>query len=286
MAGEYKFNKLQLKARTAAPKPPEQTAPADPPPKPGTQPEPAAIPASLYPAPLAPTTLEFRTKVEAVLANKVQEELQSHWLATWLLGAAAVGVVFFTFWFIYLFWSAALGTFMESRHWFRMALSAAAVMALFYLHFRRRRTYSTELTIPLKGGTAPLDIYLPVQFGQVLMSPEYFAPPAFIGPLKYLALGLFLGPHVAATAQYAHRCRPRLQAVDVSACADIVVLLMGFNKRVPLAEIVEAFPQLEPPVILRQLARLSGILFIQGETPALTLSEDLRRELQAAMGAT
>jgi len=71
----------------------------------------------------------------------------------------------------------------------------------------------------------------------------------------------------------------RLKAIDVEACARVILRLQMLPKRQSFHEIVENLPGLNPVKTFDDLRYVDGVLFLSNDPPGLTLLPQLRDEL-------
>jgi len=91
---------------------------------------------------------------------------------------------------------------------------------------------------------------------------------------------VFTGPRLLDWSLASFRRVRRLRKMDVHSCAAVLWLALVRGKKVPYDNLAREFDWLDVDAILPELSQIPGIVFLKNPPPGLSLTQDLRDEIQ------
>jgi hypothetical protein len=224
------------------------------------------------------------------MSNTPKDHRIAAWLnkkrATWILlrllaaiALLAVGAValFVTFWVTYgVSWFVLryfdLGSSVYT--W----ISAIFLVLLFIGNARTDREYLNEIS--LTTGTYSdkiMTFYMPGV--GIVSNINPLAPDTIHSGAKMITTLLYTGPRAVMAALRMIRKAYRLIRLDTRQCGAVMAFLHARPGRAAFENIVRAVPGIDPTRTFPQVGDIAGVLFLGGDPPGLTLSSQLRGEL-------
>jgi hypothetical protein len=118
----------------------------------------------------------------------------------------------------------------------------------------------------------------------LLNNVQIFSPQTMGSLIRLVAAIWLISPQLMKAGLDNLRRARRLQQLDLPACATIISMMLGKNKKVSFQEIMSAYPHLDVCRVAGQLLELDGVVPLREDPPGLTLTADLRHDLLAGCG--
>lgn len=199
------------------------------------------------------------------------------------LGMLALGVVvlYLTYWFVYGIWYFAFVRLGAPAH-VAPFVSAGFLVLLFIGNARTDRQYLEELSVTT--GTFSNEVvtfYLPGIGMASNINP--IAPDSMHTSVKIITTLLFSGPRAIVAAYRCLRMALRLMRIKTEPVSAVIDFLYTRSSRVDFQTIVANVSDLNPVETFPQVTQIEGILLLRSEPAGLTISSELREEIDAAI---
>ncbi|MCX8156928.1 MAG: hypothetical protein N3J91_10870 [Verrucomicrobiae bacterium] len=224
----------------------------------------------------------FQAAVQDTLRQKVQETVTANLTGGLLICGAALLAALFTYWMAFALLSFTTGWLFTLPYWLKRLLSLAVVVGLFVLHARTNMDELMELKVATRDGNPPFSIKWPAV--GLLHNVQLFAPETLRSLIRLIAAFWLLSPQLLWAGLQDIRRAQRLRQLDIPACATVISMMLGKNKKVSFEEILAAYPHLDVCGVAAQLLELDGVVPLREDPPGLTLTPDLRQDFLAGCG--
>ncbi len=159
-----------------------------------------------------------------------------------------------------------------------VVISVVFLVLLFIGNARTDRRYLEEVSV--STGTFSdqvVTFYLPGVGMVSNINP--LAPDTLHTGVKLITRALFWGPCLVTAAGRAFVKAVQLSRLDLAGCGAVLELLYQRPGRIAFEELVRAVPGLDPVKVFPQLMHVDGVLFLSSEPAGLTLSTELREQI-------
>jgi hypothetical protein len=224
------------------------------------------------------TSEQYGEKLETHLQKRVQEEISASVTGGLFFYVASIIVTFCTFWFFYLVLMTTVGSLVSIPHRVKLVLCTAATVGIFVAHRRTAPGYFDEYPLTTLDDGPPVCVHIP--HAGFLTNIVFLSPDTARGLAKMVLSILFIAPQLVAAGKGAFLRRNRLLALDISICAALLGYLVTQPKKVSFTELLRLFPQYPMSEVLPQLADIDGVVFLKTDPPGVSLTGDLRTEIQ------
>lgn len=213
------------------------------------------------------------------------------WLRTWVRSQVALNLfggvatvlggfvlLLLTWGMVYIVSLFACGPWLGYHHWIHTVLGLILIPALFWGNARTSREYLSEYSVSV-GTTSQqvVNFYMP---GVGLVSNvNPLAPGTIHAGAKMLTDCLYSGPRVVLAGFRMLRRSRTIQKIDIDGCAAVLSVLFVACRKVSFQEIVNAVDWINPVEVFPQVQSIEGIVFLGGEPPGLTLTQELRGKI-------
>lgn len=194
-----------------------------------------------------------------------------------LLGAV---VLFLTFWIVYGVTWPPIWMFKLDNN-VHLIICTVFMVLLFVGNARTDREYLTEYSFTT-GTFSDKVVTFYVPGAGLVSNINPLAPDSMHSIVKFITNCLYTGPRAITAALRMFLKAYRFGLLDVNRCAAVITFLHGYAERVPYQQIVREVPDLNPVHVFPQLANIDGVLFLDREPAGLSLSSELRAELDRA----
>lgn len=158
-------------------------------------------------------------------------------------------------------------------------LSAGFVLILFHGHLTTKRSYLTEYSFIT--GTAHDEPVTVMAGGSALSTINPLAPDSAHSYVKMIVSVLYTGPNMCMALRNRLARIYHWFTLDREGTARVLAFLLDQEEKIPMSELIENVPQGQnPEKILQQLLEMDGVLFLKNEGPAISLTSELRSELE------
>lgn len=226
--------------------------------------------------------VSFHAAVEDTLRLKVREAVTANFTGGLLICGAALITAVITYWVAFALLAFATGWLFTLPFWLKRLLSLGIVGALYAIHARTHVNELMELKVETRDGGPPFSVRWPAV--GLLSNVQVFSPQTLGSFIRLAAAIWLLSPQLMAAGRENLRRARRLRQLDLPACATIISMMLGKNKKVSFQEIMTAYPHLDVPRVAGQLLELDGVVPLREDPPGLTLTPDLRQDFLAGCG--
>ena len=222
--------------------------------------------------------------IEKWLRKKLRIEAAQNFLLALIFLAGGLVVLTITFFFTYaIVWfcvntgASAVSQLVASKplhitHPQILIACSVFLVLLFIGNARTSREYLSHYSVP---NPAPPALIHSAGVGGSLLT--LLANPGASG--KMITDILYTGPRLLVGSVKAFLRSNQLLAIDTSGCAQALALLQESRQRVPCAELAEQLAGHNVVKVFTQLHGMNGVLFLDTDPPAVTIIDDLRKEL-------
>ncbi len=224
----------------------------------------------------------FHAAVEDTLRKKVQEAVTANFTGGLLICGAALITAVITYWMAFALIGFVTGWLFTMPYAVNRFLSLAVVVGLYVLHARTNVEELMELRVATRDGNPPFSIKWPAV--GLLTNVQLFAPETLRNFTRLVAAIWLISPQLMWAGLQDVRRAQRLRQMDIPACATVISMMLGKNKKVTFEEILAAYPHLDVSGVVGQLLELDGVVPLREEPPGLTLTADLRQDFLAGCG--
>lgn len=198
------------------------------------------------------------------------------------LGMVGLGVVvlYLTYWFVFGIWYFAFVRLGAPAH-LAPYVSAGFLVLLFIGNARTDRQYLDDLSVTT--GTFSNEVvtfYLPGVGMASNINP--IAPDSMHSSVKVITTLLFCGPRALVAAYRSLRTVLRLSHIDTGPVSAVIDFLYTRPGRVDFRTIAANVTNLNPVKTFPQVTQIEGVLLLRSEPAGLTISSELREELDNA----
>lgn len=208
------------------------------------------------------------------LAEQLRRDAQVCQIAAVAAFACGGAVTFAVFGFLWGVFSCGLGM------WIALAIAVAVIAGLF-LAERKLDGEETE-PIEVDAGTRGR---IRLRLSRLTGNSWLMYLDRMGGDMNAVARVVtnitLLGPRLITLGRLLWRRSKRLKAFDVRTTAAGLDSLMQSGGRVPIGDLLQEFPQVDPQRFVSELTTLDGVILLSSEPPALTLAPSLTEEYEA-----
>ncbi len=226
---------------------------------------------------------EKRKKSDARVAKWLEGYQRQRVLLLWLgsVGTAllSIPVLFVTWWviwFVLLFAFSALipGSMLSIATW-------GVWLLLFVAHATANRRHLENFKFESEGKlvAARYAAYVSGMSSLALMA----GPETMHSFVKLISLTLLMGPALIGLSWRLGRGAIAAQKMDVPLVASALKELLVANARSPMDDIAAKVGSPDPPLLLRELLLIDGVILLTSDDPSLTVTDGLRTDVSAGI---
>jgi hypothetical protein len=217
------------------------------------------------------------SRVSVWLRRKRNSSMVLHALGGAAALALGIVVLLVTYWVTHAVCWITLQSFHVNSAVY-VVISVVFLVLLFIGNARTDRQYLEEVSV--STGTFSdqvVTFYVPGLGMASNINP--LAPDTLHTGVKLITRMLFFGPRLVTAAGRAFVKAVKLRRLDLAGCGAVLEILYQRPGRMAFEELVRAVPGLDPVKVFPQLTQVDGVLFLSSEPAGLTLSTELREQI-------
>jgi hypothetical protein len=217
------------------------------------------------------------SKLQSWFATRVAESIRWNAASAALLIPGGALATWLTYWIVWAMISLGLGRLFELS-WTTIDIMAAVFVAVIFVWQFTTGRYFEETYALTRDEHAEQKVALTRATGHswtLLLDLEVASML-----VRALTVSFLMGPKMlGASVQLWYRVN-RLKKMDVSACGQVVRLLMKAQGRVDIDDVAKKFPEADVVDLVQPLADFDGVVFLQKDSLGLTLAPRLVEDFE------